>query len=229
MRNPASTPDAANLTATAAAARPTPKTGGRSRRVAPPHGTPTPAVADLTPTPAVADMASAPAVAGRTAGTAPDAIGAGAGLPAAPVLTREGHRLLTDRARRLRERTLPALRDELAESRGSERDHNVHTAHDRAAAGLRHLDWLLGRARIADQLPDDPDVVELGERVTLELDGERLTFVLVDPAEASLDDERISTDAPLARALLGRRVGEEFTVALPAGTSSCRVVATSRA
>jgi transcription elongation GreA/GreB family factor len=72
-------------------------------------------------------------------------------------------------------------------------------------------------------------VVELGDEVTVEFDaGETERFLLVDPVEAPLDQLRISVESPLARALLGRPVGEEVEVRAPGGRYRCRILATRR-
>jgi hypothetical protein len=53
-------------------------------------------------------------------------------------------------------------------------------------------------------------------------------FRLVHPLEAFLDDERISAESPLARALLGRAIGETVSVEAPAGRYRVRILATHR-
>jgi hypothetical protein len=64
---------------------------------------------------------------------------------------------------------------------------------------------------------------------TVEFDaGETERFLLVDPVEAPLDQVRISAESPLARALLGRPVGEQVEVKAPGGRYRCRILATRR-
>jgi transcription elongation GreA/GreB family factor len=148
-----------------------------------------------------------------------------AGAPA--ILTREGRRLLAQRAQRLRTRLLTELRAALDQD---QRDLQAVADYQRAAAELHRLTWLLEHATIAEDLPDDPALVELGEAVTVQDEhGGVDRFLIVHPAEAPLDHTRISTDAPLARALLGRRVGEEVEVDAPGGTYRYRILAAERA
>ena len=142
------------------------------------------------------------------------------------ILTRQGRRLLAERARQLRARVLPELRAALDDR---ERDGRVDADYGRALDELRRLSWLVRHAARAEDLPDDPQRVELGELVTVRVEGgppER--FLIVHPVEAPLDDLRISADSPLARALLGRRVGERVTVPAPAGTYRCQILAAER-
>jgi transcription elongation GreA/GreB family factor len=50
----------------------------------------------------------------------------------------------------------------------------------------------------------------------------------VDPAEAGLDTDRISSDSPLATAILGSRVGEDVTVEAPSGPYRATIVESKR-
>jgi Transcription elongation factor, GreA/GreB, C-term len=102
--------------------------------------------------------------------------------------------------------------------------------HARGAAELAYLHSILGQAITTEDLPpEEPGVVELGDEVTVEFDaGETERFLLVDPVEAPLDQVRISAESPLARALLGRPVGEQIEVQAPGGRYRCRILATRR-
>jgi transcription elongation GreA/GreB family factor len=149
------------------------------------------------------------------------------GDPDGVVLTRQGRRLLAERAHQLRANVLPELRAALDDR---ERDRRVDADYQRAIDRLRHLSWLVEHAAHAEDLPDDPAMVELGETVTVQLDGGAPEqFLIVHPVEAPLNDTRISADSPLARALLGRRIGEEVAVDAPAGAYRCRILAAERA
>jgi transcription elongation factor GreA len=135
---------------------------------------------------------------------------------AAPlILTREGKRLLTERAHALRGEILPRLRAALEDP---ERDGRVDAEYERAVDELRRLAWLVDHATMAEELAGEPAVVDLGTAVTVR-DGQGVMerFLIVHPIEAPLDDVRISVRSPLAQALLGHRVGEEVEVAAPSG------------
>jgi regulator of nucleoside diphosphate kinase len=70
-----------------------------------------------------------------------------------------------------------------------------------------------------------PDVVTMNSEVLVtDLDsGERFGFRVVFPRAADSDAGNISVLAPLGMAVLGRKVGEEFTSSVPAGTRRLRV------
>jgi transcription elongation factor GreA len=146
------------------------------------------------------------------------------GAPA--ILTREGRRLLAERADRLRTHLLTELRVALDQD---QRDPQAAVDYQRAATELRQLTRLMDTATIAEDLPDDPALVELGETVTIRDEhGGVDRFLIVHPAEAPLDQTRISARSPLAQALLGHRVGEEVEVNSPAGIYRCRILAAER-
>lgn len=56
------------------------------------------------------------------------------------------------------------------------------------------------------------DKVEMGAKVTVELGGKEYTYSVVGPVEANPLEGRISDKSPIGQALLGRKVGEEYTL-----------------
>jgi transcription elongation factor GreB len=86
----------------------------------------------------------------------------------------------------------------------------------------RRLDGMV----VVDQPPSDPGRVFFGARVTVEDEaGTETTWRIVGPDELDLEPGCISMDAPLGRALLGRRLDDEVAVALPDGPRRYVVVA----
>ncbi len=113
-------------------------------------------------------------------------------------------------------RGLAALRDRLAALRAD-------PSQSRVAA---HLARRLDRLTVVDARPDDPERVAFGAEVTVEDDdGERTTWRLVGPDETDLVEGGVSVSSPVARALLGRRVGDEVRLVRPRGARVVTVVA----
>jgi transcription elongation factor GreA len=67
--------------------------------------------------------------------------------------------------------------------------------------------------------------VGLGSQVTVEDDGDTVTYTIVGASESDPTSGRISSASPVGRALVGHDVGDEVTVATPAGERRYRVVA----
>ena len=81
---------------------------------------------------------------------------------------------------------------------------------------IRQLEEMVENASIIHTAPSD--WVRLGSRVTVQdTEGRQSCYTIVGSAEASPRDGKISNESPVGRALLGRRVGEEVQVMVPAG------------
>lgn len=83
---------------------------------------------------------------------------------------------------------------------------------------VRHLRRRLEGMVIVDSAPRDPGRVYFGAWVDLETSsGDRLLVRVVGPDEFDMDPRYVSMDAPLGRAMLGRRLDDEFSVEAPDG------------
>ena len=83
---------------------------------------------------------------------------------------------------------------------------------------VRHLRRRLDGMVIVGQPPSDRQRVYFGAWVELEAsDGETTLVRIVGPDEFDMDPRYVSMDAPLGRALLGRRLDDEFGVEAPGG------------
>jgi transcription elongation factor GreA len=139
-----------------------------------------------------------------------------------PLLTEEGRKRLEERARRLETETIPTV---LAAIEETEDDLSLQLEHDLAVRELEQLKYVLETARSIDEIPDDPDVVQIGDWVTIKTeDGETARHLLVHPAEAVLDANRVSAESPLAHAVLGGRVGDEVIIQAPSGPYPAKIV-----
>lgn len=83
---------------------------------------------------------------------------------------------------------------------------------------VRFLSKRLEVLKVIDRLPSDTGRIYFGACVELEDEtGETACFRLVGPDETDAAHGHISIDAPLSRALLGKRVDDEVVVDAPAG------------
>lgn len=92
---------------------------------------------------------------------------------------------------------------------------------------LAYLARIMKAAKVVDPSAQEArDEVRFGAMVELaDDDDNRRTVTLVGDDEADASAGRIGWSAPLARALIGARVGDERTVRLPAGEKSFEIVA----
>lgn len=90
---------------------------------------------------------------------------------------------------------------------------------------LRGLQAELLQARVVVPMDVPPDVVTMNSKVRLrDLDeGGEVTYTLVFPDQANIEQGKISVVAPVGTAMLGHRVGDEFEWKVPAGSVRLRV------
>ena len=91
---------------------------------------------------------------------------------------------------------------------------------------LAHLAKVMTAAKVVDPATQPTrDEVRFGATVELaDEDDNRRTLTIVGDDEADASSGRIGWSAPLARALIGARVGDERTVRLPSGEKRYEVM-----
>jgi transcription elongation factor GreB len=93
---------------------------------------------------------------------------------------------------------------------------------------LSHLARVMKAAKIVDPGTQDTDQVRFGATVELADEGDlRRIVTIVGDDETDASAGRIGWGAPLARALIGAKVGDERSVRLPGGEKSYEVLAIS--
>lgn len=86
-------------------------------------------------------------------------------------------------------------------------------------AKIAELKSLIAGARIIDESKIGTDEVQLLNRVTIKnvANGMQMTYTIVTETEANLREGKISITTPIAKGLLGHKVGEVVDVQAPAG------------
>ncbi|WP_147532439.1 transcription elongation factor GreA [Bacillus marasmi] len=87
------------------------------------------------------------------------------------------------------------------------------------------LENMIRNAKIIAEDEMRSDEVALGRSVTfIELpDGDEETYTIVGSAEADPFEGKISNDSPIARSLMGKKVGDEVSVQTPGGEMNVRI------
>jgi transcription elongation factor GreA len=93
-------------------------------------------------------------------------------------------------------------------------------------AKIRELEAKLALAEVIDPTSLSGDKVMFGATVTIEdtESGDRQRYTIVGEHEANIKKGRISIGAPVARALIGKLVGDTATVQTPRGRREVEVV-----
>jgi transcription elongation factor GreB len=91
---------------------------------------------------------------------------------------------------------------------------------------VRYLSKRLESLQVVSEAPSDPARVFFGARITLEDEhGSQSRLRIVGPDEIDSAAGDVSIDSPVARALLGKTVGDVSTVLAPGGERGVEVLA----
>lgn len=147
------------------------------------------------------------------------------------IITADGHKRLKQELdhlwRTVRPEVVRALAAAAAEG---DRSENAEYTYRKKQLGeidrrVRYLSKRIPALRIAPPAPTDQRVVFFGATVDLEDEsGKRLVYRIVGPDETHASKGWISVDSPMARAMLKKRVDDEFQAQLPGGEMSFAIV-----
>jgi transcription elongation factor GreA len=146
--------------------------------------------------------------------------------------TRDGLSQLEDELHRLKSEERPAIIRAIAEAREHgdlSENAEYHAARDRQSfveGRVLILDDIISRAEVIDTSNLTGDVVRFGATVLLaeEETDERSTYVIVGSHESDIASGRLSVTSPLARALIGKSLGDVVEVAAPRGFKTYEIV-----
>jgi transcription elongation factor GreB len=149
------------------------------------------------------------------------------------LITAEGHaRLKAELDDLWRVRRPDVVRALAAAAAEGDRSENAEYTYRKKQLGeidrrVRYLSKRLETLRVVDTAPSDRAAVFFGARVELEnaSTGELAEYRIVGPDETDAKLGWISIDSPLARAMLKKRVDDEFDAELPTGAVRFVVVA----
>jgi transcription elongation factor GreA len=152
-------------------------------------------------------------------------------MPERVPMTPKGAMKLKEELARLKEE-----RPKISREIGVAREHGdlsenaeYHAAKERQGmveARIKDIEDKLARSEVIDPSKLTGSKVAFGATVDLSnIDTEEaVTYQIVGPEESNVAEGMISISAPLARALIGKQVGDEVTVKLPAGERTYEVV-----
>jgi transcription elongation factor GreA len=97
-------------------------------------------------------------------------------------------------------------------------------------AKIAELEDKLSRARLIDtsDIPDDKAYIFARVLVKDLEDDEEIEYTLAPPDETDVDNDVISIESPIGKALLGKAVGDKLDIEVPAGIIKYEVIKISR-
>ena len=151
-------------------------------------------------------------------------------------LTKEGYAKLRDELQRLEKGERPVVIEAIARAREFG-DLSENAEYAAAKERQMHLEKRIAelhdkltRSELIDESQMPKDKAYLGATVTLkETDsGNNVTYMLVSTDESDFSANKISTESPVGKAMLGKKVGEKVEATVPAGTLHYEIVSINR-
>jgi len=145
-------------------------------------------------------------------------------------MTRAGYEKLKEELERLKRVERPAITKAIAEARAHgdlSENAEYHAAREKQSfteGRINELDAKVGAAEVIDA-PAGGDRVTFASTVRLEDEnGKEVRYWIVGSDEAAPARGKISILAPLARTLIGKRVGDSVTATLPNGKKTFEIL-----
>ena len=151
-------------------------------------------------------------------------------------ITPEGLKKLQEELKRLKSVERPKVIEAIAEARGHG-DISENAEYDAAKEQqaslekkIREIENKIANADVVDPSAMSTDRVVFGLQVSVQdLDtGEETSYQIVGVDEADITQQRISVSSPVARALIGKSVGDVVQVQIPRGLRELEILNISR-
>lgn len=140
-------------------------------------------------------------------------------------MTADGYRKLKEELNELERVQRPAISKQIADAR-DKGDLSENAEYDAAkeAQGLlemkiAQLKETLASARMIDESKINTNEVQILNRVKIKniKTGQLMSYMIVSENEANLKEGKLSVTTPIAKGLLGKKVGEKVAVHVPSG------------
>ena len=149
--------------------------------------------------------------------------------------THPGLEVLKVELQKLKSEDRPAVIKAIAEAREHgdlSENAEYHAARDRQSfieGRVAELEDVISRAEVIDPSKLSGETVTFGTsvEVTDEETDQESRYSIVGPYEADISRGLISTSSPIAKALIGKRVGDSVEVRTPGGIKSYEVISVS--
>ncbi|MFB1023468.1 MAG: transcription elongation factor GreA [Vicingaceae bacterium] len=150
--------------------------------------------------------------------------------------TEEGLQKVKDELNHLKKVERPSISAQIGEAR-DKGDLSENAEYDAAkeAQGLLELkisklQTLVANSRVVDESELDTTKVLILSKVKIKniTNGAVMQYTIVSEKEANMAEKRISVESPIAKGLLGKKVGEFAEVIVPSGVVKFEVIEISR-
>lgn len=147
-------------------------------------------------------------------------------------MTEAGYKKLKEELNHLEKVQRPAISRQIAEAR-DKGDLSENAEYDAAKEAQGLLEMKIGQikemlatARMIDESKISTNEVQILNRVTIKniSTGQVMSYTIVSESEANLREGKISVATPIAKGLLGKKVGEKASIQVPSGIMEFEIV-----
>ncbi|MDR3061594.1 MAG: transcription elongation factor GreA [Dysgonamonadaceae bacterium] len=151
---------------------------------------------------------------------------------AANYMTEEGYKKLLEEVNYLETVKRPEISRQIAEAR-DKGDLSENAEYDAAkeAQGIleskiAQLKGLIAGARLIDESQISTDAIQILNKVKIRntKNNQQMVYTLVAENEANLKEGKISVNTPIAKGLLGKKVGDIAEIRVPSGVMSFEIM-----
>lgn len=146
------------------------------------------------------------------------------------ILTQQGFDKLKKELNQLKKIKRPQILERLRKARGlgDLKENSEYTAAredlNLTDKKIEEIEGVLQKAKIIKGKRRN-QTVNIGSKVTVELDGHKNQFLIVGEFEANPAENKISYVSPIGKALMGKKIGEVVEVEAPAGKIRYKIIA----
>lgn len=147
-------------------------------------------------------------------------------------MTAEGYKKLVDELNLLERVQRPAISKQIAEAR-DKGDLSENAEYDAAkeAQGMLEMKIALlkdtiSSARMIDESKINTSEVQILTKVKIKniKNGQLMSYLLVSESEANIKEGKLSVTTPIAKGLLGKKIGEKAIVNVPSGVMEFEIM-----
>lgn len=147
-------------------------------------------------------------------------------------VTEEGLKKMRDELAHLEGVERPKVIQQIAEAR-DKGDLSENAEYDAAKEAQSHLEAKiaslkiqLANTRVLDSSKIDTSSVQILTKVTIKnvKNNMKMTYTIVPESEGDLKAGKLSVTTPIAKGLLGKKVGEQVDITIPAGIATFEVI-----
>ncbi|MBI4947180.1 MAG: transcription elongation factor GreA [Bacteroidetes bacterium] len=147
-------------------------------------------------------------------------------------VTEEGLKKLKEELHQLKTKERPSISRQIAEAR-DKGDLSENAEYDAAKDAQGHLELRISKleetvrnAKIVDRSKLDTSKVSILSKVKIKniANGKQMTYWIVPETEANLKEGKISVDSPIAKGLLGKKIGDKAEIQAPAGKLKFEII-----